>query len=136
MFPPAALIEQLTGKIIGCAIEVHKTLGAGLLESVYRECLSIEMRNAGLRFESEQHIRLTYKRVPIDSRLRLDLLVEGIVIIELKTVERVHPIHKAQVITYLTISNCPAGLLMNFNVTVMKAGIYRLYHPTLYTPKH
>lgn len=136
MFPPLAAIEELTGKIIGCAIEVHKTFGAGLLESVYRECLCIEMTNAGLRFESEQHVRLTYKGVTINSRLRVDLLVEGSVIVELKAVECVHPIHKSQVITYLKLSNCPAGLLLNFNVAVMKAGIYRLDHPDLYTPKN
>ena len=82
-----AEIDQLTERIIGCAIEVHKTLGAGLLESVYRECLIIELTNAGLRFESERHIRLTYKGVSINSKLRLDLLIEGTVVVELKAIE-------------------------------------------------
>ena len=135
MFPALAEIEPLTQKIIGCAIEVHKTLGAGLLESVYRECMIIEMRNAQLRFESERYINLTYKGVPINSKLRLVLLVEETVIVELKAIECVHPIHKSQVITYLKLSECPAGLLLNFNVTTMKAGVKRLDHPELYTKK-
>lgn len=119
MFTALAAIEQLTERVIGCAIEVHKTLGAGLLESVYRECMIIEMRNAGLRFESERYLNLTYKGVPINSKLRLDLLVESIVVVELKAIECIHPIHKSQVITYLKLADCPAGLLLNFNVTVM-----------------
>lgn len=97
---PAPEIEQLTERIIGCAIEVHKTLGAGLLESVYRECMIIEMENAQLRFEQERCVRLSYKGVPIDSTLRVDLLVEGVVVVELKAIECLHPIHQSQVITY------------------------------------
>ncbi len=135
MFPNLAAIEQLTAQIIGCAIEVHKALGAGLLESVYRECMIIEMRNAQLRFESERRITLTYKGVPINSKLRLDLLVEGVVVVELKAIEGIHPIHQSQVITYLKLSECPAGLLLNFNVTAMRAGVRRLDHPDLYTPR-
>ena len=128
-------INQLTERIIGCAIEVHKTLGAGLLESVYRECMIIEMTHAQLCFEHERYITLMYKGVPINSRLRVDLIVEGLVIVELKAVECVHPIHSSQVITYLKLADCPAGLLMNFNVTAMKYGVKRLDHPDLYTRK-
>ena len=128
-------INELTERIIGCAIEVHKTLGAGLLESVYRECMIIEMTHAQLCFEDERYITLTYKGVPINSRLRVDLIVEGLVIVELKAVECVHPIHSSQVITYLKLADCPAGLLMNFNVTAMKYGVKRLDHPDLYTRK-
>jgi GxxExxY protein len=135
MFPALADIEHLTEKVIGCAIEVHRMLGAGLLESVYRECMIIEMRSAQLRFESERHITLAYKGVPISSKLRLDLLVEGVVVVELKAIECIHPIHQSQVITYLKLSDCPAGLLLNFNVTSMRAGIKRLDHPDFYTPK-
>jgi GxxExxY protein len=135
MFPPSADIERLTQKIIGCAIEVHKTLGAGLLESVYRDCMIIEMRNAQLRFESERRVNLRYKGVRINSKLRLDLLVEEIVVVELKAIECIHPIHQSQVITYLKLSECPAGLLLNFNVTTMKSGVKRLDHPDLYMPK-
>ena len=128
-------INQVTETIIGCAIEVHKTLGAGLLESVYRECMVIEMTRAQLCFERERHITLTYKGVPINSRLRLDLVVEGLVIVELKAVECVHPIHSSQLITYLKLADCPAGLLLNFNVTAMRHGVRRLDHPDLYTAK-
>src|SRR5918992_6023901 len=135
MFPPPAVIEPLTERIIGCAIEVHKTLGAGLLESVYRECMCIELMSAGLQFESERQIQLIYKGTRINSKLWLDLLIEGIVVVELKAVECIHPIHQSQVITYLKLSGCPAGLLLNFNVTVMKNGIKRSDHPDLYTPK-
>ena len=128
-------INQLTETIIGCAIEVHKTLGAGLLESVYRECMVIEMTHAQLCFERERHIKLMYKGVPINSRLQLDLIVEGLVIVELKAIECVHPIHLSQVITYLKLADSPAGLLLNFNVTAMRNGVRRLDHPALYTPK-
>ena len=135
MFPPPAVIEPLTERFIGCAIEVHKTLGAGLLESVYRECMCIELMSAGLQFESERQIQLNYKGTRINSKLWLDVLVEGIVVVELKAVECIHPIHQSQVITYLKLSGRPVGLLLNFNVTVMKNGIKRSDHPDLYTPK-
>ena len=133
MISPPAHINRLTETIIGCAIEVHRTLGAGLLESVYRECMIIEMTHAQLCFEHERQIKLTYKGVLINSSLRLDLLVEGIVVVELKAIECVHPIHLSQVITYLKLTDCPAGLLLNFNVTSMRNGIRRLDHPDLYT---
>ena len=125
-------INQLTDTIIGCAIEVHKTLGAGLLESVYRECMIIEMTRAPLRFEQERSLKLTYKGAPINTRLRLDLIVERLVVVELKAIECVHPIHLSQVITYLKLTDCPAGLLMNFNVTSMRNGVRRLDRPDLY----
>ena len=131
----AVEVEQTIERIIGCAIEVHKLMGAGLLESVYRECMIVELRNAHLHFEAERCINLTYRGVPINTRLRLDLLVKGMVVVELKAIERLHPIHQAQVITYLKLTNCPAGLLLNFNVTVMKAGVKRLSRPDLYTAK-
>ena len=111
------------------------TLGAGLLESVYRECMIIELAHAQLCFELERSIKLTYKGVPINSSLRLDLIVEGIVVVELKAIECIHPIHLSQVITYLKLTDCPAGLLLNFNVTSMRNGVRRLDHPNLYTPK-
>ena len=122
----------LTEKIIGCAIEVHKTLGAGLLESVYRECLIIELTAAHLSFSTERPVTLDYKGHRISSTLRLDLLVEGTVIVELKAIECVHPVHLSQVITYLKVTGCPVGLLMNFNVPALRAGIRRLEHPDLY----
>jgi GxxExxY protein len=132
MWPTLTEIDRLTERIIGCAIEVHKTFGAGLLESMYRECLVIEMKRARLNFESERAVKLSYKSVPIDSTLRIDLLVEGLIVVELKAVETVHPVHQSQVITYLTLTGSPSGLLLNFNVTAMRLGVRRLHHPELY----
>ena len=128
-------LELLTEKIIGCAIEVHRVLGPGLLEYVYRECLMVEMQGEHLRFDRELPIPLEYKGHPISGGLRLDLLVEGCVVLELKSVERLHPIHLAQVITYLKLTGYPAGLLMNFNAITLKAGLKRLDHPDLYVKK-
>jgi GxxExxY protein len=128
-------IEELTEKIIGCAIEVHRILGPGLLESVYRECMVIEMGREHLRVESERHVPLDYKGQQISSWLKLDLIVDGCVIVELKAVERLHPVHLAQVITYLRLTGCPAGLLMNFNSPTLKAGLRRLDHPDRYVKK-
>ena len=128
-------IEELTEKIIGCAIEVHRILGPGLLESVYRECLIIEMRRQHLHVDNERHVPFDYKGQRISGALKMDLLVNGRVVVELKAVERLHPIHLAQVITYLKISGCPAGLLMNFNTTTLRAGLRRLDHPDRYVKK-
>ena len=135
MISPQPHIDELTETIIGCAIEVHKTLGAGLLESVYHECMIIEMTQSGLSFDQDRKIRLTYKGVPINITLKLDLIVEVLVIVELKAIESIHPIHLSQVITYLKLADAPAGLLMNFNVTSMRNGIRRLDRPDLYKPK-
>ena len=131
-----AEVEGLTEKIIGCAIEVHRILGPGLLESVYRECLIIELRREQLRVESELHVSLDYKGHRIGGGLKLDLLVEGCIVVELKAVERLHPVNLAQVISYLKISGCPAGLLMNFNSTTLRAGLRRLDHPDRYVKKN
>jgi GxxExxY protein len=130
-----AQIEELTEKIIGCAIEVHRVLGPGLLESVYRECMTIEMRREHLCVDSERHVPLDYKGLRIGGRLKLDLLVDNCVVVELKAVERLHPIHSAQVITYLKLTGYPAGLLMNFNSTTLRAGLKRLDHPDRYVKK-
>ena len=94
-------LEALTEKVIGCAIEVHRTLGPGLLESVYRECMIVESRGEHLCVESERHVPLEYKGQRIKGQLKLDLLIEGCVVVELKAVEHLHPVHLAQVITYL-----------------------------------
>ena len=128
-------IDQLTEQIIGCGIEVHKTLGAGLLESVYRECLLVELRAASLQVVDEQWVKLKYKGTPLVSQLRLDLLVDDCVIVELKAVERIHPVHLSQVITYLKLTDHPAGLIMNFNVTSLRSGIRRLNHPDRYVKR-
>lgn len=128
-------LDELTERIIGAAIEVHRHLGPGLLESVYVECLMCELRRCELHFECERHVPLNYKGERIESRLKLDLLVEGKVVIEVKAVDQLHPIHQAQVVTYLKLTGCPAGLLMNFNSIVLKSGVRRLDHPELYVKK-
>ena len=136
MIPTSEEIEELTEKIIGCAIEVHRILGPGLLESVYRECMMIELKLEGLRFENERNIALDYKGQRIKGALKVDLLVEGWIVVELKAVERLHSVHLAQVITYLKLTGCPAGLLMNFNSATLKAGLRRLDHPDRYVKKN
>jgi GxxExxY protein len=135
MLIESAAIEDLTEKVIGCAIEVHRILGPGLLESVYRECMVIEMRREHLRVDSERHVPLDYKGHRISSPLKLDLLVDDCVVVELKAVERLHAIHLAQVITYLKLTGYPAGLLMNFNMATLRAGLRRLDHPDRYVKK-
>ncbi len=118
--------NEISEKIIGCAIEVHKALGPGLLESAYEECLFYEIKQIGLRVEKQKPLPLIYKEVKLDVGYRLDLLVENKVIVEIKSVEGLNDIHTAQVLTYLKISGCKLGLLMNFNVLKIKDGIKRL----------
>jgi GxxExxY protein len=128
-------IEALTEQIIGCAIEVHRTLGPGLLESVYRECLTLELLQANLCVESERYVSIEYKGHRLKRGLKIDLLVEECVVVEVKAVERVLPVHLAQAITYLKLTGYPAGLLMNFNSTTLRAGLRRLNHPCCHTQK-
>ena len=116
-------VEFISNRVIGSAIEVHRTIGPGSLESVYRECLLIELREASLRAESERRIPITYKGHRVRTELMLDVLVEGCVVVELKAIDQIHPVHLAQVITYLKLSGCPVGLIMNFNVTSLRAGL-------------
>src|SRR3954471_5747109 len=111
MITPCEEVDALTEKIIGCAIEVHRILGPGLLESVYKDCLIIEMRRQGFRVDSDRCLAFDYKGERISGGLQLDLLVNDCIVVELKSVEHLHPIHLAQVITYLKISGYPAGLL-------------------------
>jgi GxxExxY protein len=118
-------INQITEKIIGCAIEVHRKLGAGLLESAYEACLAFELESAGLKVERQVAVPVVYKDVKLDCGYRIDLLVEDTIIVELKTVEEFAPVHGAQVLTYMKFANKHIGLLINFNVTMLKAGIKR-----------
>ena len=118
--------NPLSNKIIGAAIEVHKQLGPGLLESAYEECLAHEFELSQIPFERQEPLPVIYKGVNLDCGYRLDFLVDNSVVIELKAVERLLPIHEAQVITYLKLANCKLGLLLNFNVTLMKRGIKRI----------
>ena len=116
----------ISEKIIGCAIKVHKELGPGLLESSYEECLFFELIQSGLKAEKQKPLPLIYKNVKLDCGYRIDLMVEEKVIIEVKSVEEFHDIHLAQTLTYLKISKCKLGLLINFNVLLLKNGIKRI----------
>ncbi len=120
--------QQITGEIIGAAIEVHRELGPGLLESSYEICLARELELRGISFDFELPLPLEYKGVRLDCGYRLDLLVAGTVIVEVKSVENLAPIHDAQLLTYLKLTGVKVGLLINFNVVVLKAGLKRLVH--------
>ena len=129
MQPKGKLYEEpLTGQIIGAAIEVHKQLGPGLLESTYQACLCRELELRGVSFECQKPLPLEYKGVRLECGYRIDLLVAGLVIVEIKSVEALAPIHEAQLLTYLKLTGVKIGLLMNFNVVVLKNGIRRLVH--------
>ena len=119
-------ISELSGKIIGAAIEVHKGLGPGLLESVYEECLCHELELRGLSFERQKPLIVKYKCKILECGYRLDLVVENEIILELKSCENIDPIHKAQLLTYLKLSGLHLGLILNFNVPVMRNGIVRI----------
>jgi GxxExxY protein len=118
--------DSLTEKIIGCAMKVHTTLGPGLLESAYHECLYYELRKGGFVVEKEKPLPLIYQEVKLDCGYRLDLLVEGQIIIEVKSVDKLADIHLAQVLTYLKLTGNRFGLLINFNVVRLKDGIKRV----------
>jgi GxxExxY protein len=118
--------DLLTEKIIGFAIEVHHTLGPGLLESACEECLCFELKQGGLAFRRQVSLPIIYKSVRLDCGYRLDLVIDDRVIVELRTVERLMPIHEAQMLTYLKLSGIRTGLLLNFNSAVLKDGMRRL----------
>ena len=117
--------NTITGAIIGAAIEVHKLLGPGLLESAYEECLAREFILRGIRYDRQKAVPVVYKDVKLDCGYRIDLLVEGQVVVELKAVECLAPIHEAVMLTYLRLSGCRIGLLINFDVVTLKEGIRR-----------
>jgi GxxExxY protein len=123
-------LNLLTGAIIKAAIEVHRHLGPGLLESVYVACLVHELRTMKLEVVTGKPVPLRYKDVELDCGFRLDVLVDDKVVVEVKSVSTLAPVHAAQVLTYLKLTGCPAGLLINFNVPVLKQGVRRvLNHP-------
>ena len=126
-------IDALNEAIIGAAIEVHRELGPGLLESAYMACLVHELTHRGLRCSTEVQVPVVYKGLKLDCGYRIDLLVEEEIVVELKAVERLLPVHQAQGITYLKLTNNPVGLLLNFNVTLLKDGIKRLFNPSIMT---
>jgi GxxExxY protein len=119
-------INELTGEIIGAAIEVHKILGPGLLESAYEECLCYELTLRKSQFERQKELPIEYKGNKLDCGYRMDLVVAGMVIVELKACDNLLPIHEAQLLTYLKLTKIKIGLLINFNVTVLKDGIKRI----------
>ena len=119
-------LNRITESIIGAAIEVHRALGPGLLESAYEACLTFELAQRGLKVEQQKPLPVVYREVKLDCGYRLDLLVEEAVIVEVKAVDRLMPIHQAQLLSYLKLSGCKVGLVINFNVKVLKDGIRRL----------
>jgi GxxExxY protein len=123
-------INNLTKKIIGCCIEVHRELGPGLLESVYEECLGIALSQAGILIERQRELPVHFRGQQLQQSFRFDLLVESVVVVEIKAVDVIKPVHKAQVITYLKLIPAPIGLLCNFNSHHMISGIHRLINPS------
>jgi GxxExxY protein len=119
-------LNDITEAVIGAAIVVHKELGPGLLESAYEACLAYELVEKGLKIERQKGLPLRYRGVLLDCGYRLDLLVESQVVVEVKAVEKIELIHEAQLLSYLKLSKCQLGLLINFNVEVLKNGIRRL----------
>jgi GxxExxY protein len=119
-------INHLTGEVIGAAIEVHKHLGPGLLESAYEECLCHELSLRKITYERQKPLPINYKQVKLDISYRLDVVVEGKIILELKSCEKIEDIYKAQLLTYLRLSGLKLGLILNFNVPIMKEGIVRV----------
>ena len=120
--------NAIATEIIGAAIEVHKTLGPGLLESAYQASLARELSLRNIRFEREKELPLEYKGVKLDCGYRLDFIVAGLVIVELKSVEKILPIHQAQVLTYLKLLDLKLGLILNFNVEYLRYGVKRIAH--------
>jgi len=122
-------LNDITGSILSAAIEVHRALGPGLLESIYVTCVQYELATRGLRFVSQQAVPVVYKSAKLDSAYRVDLVVEDLVVVEIKCVDAIAPVHKAQVLTYLKLTGCPAGLLINFNAAMLMDGVRRLINP-------
>jgi GxxExxY protein len=118
-------LNRLSHEIIGAAIEVHRTLGPGLLESSYHQCLCRELLVRGVPFEREKPLPLEYKGIRLECGYRIDILVAGLVVVEVKSVEALAPIHDAQLLTYLRVGGWKIGLLINFNVVLLKNGIHR-----------
>ncbi len=117
--------DELSNRVIGCALEVHRQLGPGLLESTYEQCLAHELRMKSIEFKVQHPLPVRYKGILLDCGYRVDLLIENKLIIELKSVEKIKGIHEAQLLTYMRLAGIKTGLLMNFNVTRLKTGIKR-----------
>jgi GxxExxY protein len=124
-------LNPITDRIIGCAIAVHRALGAGLFESIYSPCLVMELHAQGLKVETERRIPVVYRGVQVHSGFIVDMVVEDRIVVELKAVAALAPVHRAQVICYLKLTGCSVGLLMNFNVEKLVNGVQRVLHPAL-----
>ena len=122
MREPLRIEDEITGKIIGAAIEVHKHIGPGLLESAYQACLAHEMTLRSIQFEREKVVPLVYKQLPVETAYRADFIVENLIVVELKAVKQFEAIHQAQLMSYLKLANLKLGLLLNFNVQRLKSG--------------
>lgn len=121
----AIVFEGLSHKVIGCAIEVHRTLGPGLLESTYQHCLSRELELNGIQHTCEAPLKVEYKGIHLDCGYRVDILIENSLIVELKSVQKIDPVHEAQILTYMKLSGITTGLILNFNVSRLKDGMKR-----------
>ena len=119
-------LNELSSKVIGACIEIHRELGPGLLETAYEECLAYELSKAGLRFERQRALPVRYKEVQLDCGYRLDFVIEGVLVLELKAVADLNPVHEAQLLTYLKLDQKSLGLLINFNVPTLKQGVKRV----------
>ncbi len=119
-------LNRLSNTVIGCAIEVHQVLGPGLLESAYQQCLAWELRRHGLSVKEQVSVPIRYKELDVPNAYRLDILIEDELIVELKAVDKIEPVHIAQMLTYLKVKGLRLGLLLNFNAEVMKKGIKRV----------
>ena len=124
-----APVDIITAQIIGAAIEVHRILGPGLLESTYRRCLRFELAAGNVQFCAERAVPVLYKGLELDAHYRIDLLVEELVVVEIKTVDGLLPVHEAQALTYMRLTASPAGLLINFNLPQLVEGVRRLINP-------
>ena len=121
-----AAFNDVTREILSASIEVHRTLGPGLLESTYMPCMQFELAARKLRFVTQRSVPIIYKGMPLDAGYRIDLIVEDVVVVEIKSVAALLPVHRAQLLTYLTLTGCPAGLLINFNVPRLMEGVKRV----------
>ena len=119
-------LNSLSGKIIDAAIKVHKSLGPGLVESCYEACLAFELMQQGLKVERQKPLPVIYREIKLDCGYRLDLFIDNLIIVEIKSVEKIVPIHKAQLLSYLKLTHCKLGLLINFNVELLKDGLVRV----------
>ena len=117
--------DKLSNTVIGLALEVHKELGPGLLESTYKQCLAYELSKSGIHFQQEFYLHVKYKDMQLSCGYRIDLLIEDTLIVELKCVDALHPVHGAQILTYMRLCNKKVGLLINFNTKLLKDGIKR-----------